>query len=50
MEIIDGSIMSCVVVYAINFVVDTSHKFVIFVNFSDVGSSSFIFDCVHGYY
>ena len=38
MEIIDGSIMSCVVVYALDTVVDTNDKFVLFVHFRNAGS------------
>ena len=38
MEIIDGSIMSCVVVYVRDTVVDMNDKFVSFVHFRNVGS------------
>ena len=44
MEIIDGSIMSCVVVYTLNSVVATSEKFVIFAHFRKVGSDSFKYE------
>ena len=46
MEIIDGSIMSCVVVYVLDTVVDTSDKFVAFAHFRNVGSDSFTYDYV----
>ena len=44
MEIIDGSVMPCVVVYALDTVVDTSDKFILFVHFRNVGSDSFTYD------
>ena len=43
MEIIDVSIMSCVVVYALNTVVDLSDKFV---HFRNLGRDSFKSDYV----